>query len=230
MKGKGVVAFAAMAMLFAVPAYAADNQYASIVHNLINGVNDTSFDHNTGVFTVDSTATNQITLNDPSPLTGTISNSHILLTTTFNSVEVIQGTPRGKFTGGSLSLTFDYDADGAGPGLPTSHEISGPITALWFQISQAGSFGRLDGLGRWTASTVNLPGSNDWPATTFSSIDTLTIDFNDPLTNFNWETDDLSDRAETQYTLLPTDVAIPEPGTIALLAFGSLALLRRRDD
>ncbi|MCB9849802.1 MAG: PEP-CTERM sorting domain-containing protein [Phycisphaerales bacterium] len=229
MKGKGILSLACIAAIGVMASHAAAD-YSSIYQNLLNGVDDTNFDPNTGEFTIDSIGTDLITLTDFGvPLTGTISNSEMHMNTFFNTVDFVLGEFRGKFTGGNFSLTFDYDADGVGPGLPTSHEISGPITAIWFLPSDFLGLGRLDGLGRWTATTVDLPGSDIWPdGGGFSSWDSFTIDFSTSLSNFDWETDDLSGRTETQYTLLPNDAAIPEPATFALVAFGTLAMLRRR--
>ncbi|HRX85745.1 MAG TPA: PEP-CTERM sorting domain-containing protein, partial [Phycisphaerae bacterium] len=135
-----------------------------------------------------------------------------------------------QFVGGSLSLTFSYDADGAGPGLPVpGYEISGPITGMLFEInSTSPTLSTIDGLGRWTATTVNLPGTNVWPVNNiFSSIDSLTVAFGQDLSNFDWTTG-ITGNVQSQYALTPDDHATPEPASFALLALGALAVGRRR--
>ena len=76
--------------------------------------------------------------------------------------------------------------------------------------------------------SANLPGSNVWPdGGGFSSVDSLTFAFGQDLSNFDWR-EDLTGRVETLYSLFPDDRAVPEPATLALLAFGALALARKR--
>ena len=217
MKGKvATVALAVLAVCCA-PTFA---DYQSIQHNLINGVGDTTFNATTGVFNVSANTRDLLTLNDPTALGGAIQNTVINLSTTFN--QILPG-PVAQFVGGSLSLTFDYD-DGGGF---QSYEISGPITGMLFEINAA-TPSKIDGLGRWTATTVNLPGSNVWPdGGGFSSVDSLTFAFGQDLSNFDWR-EDLTGRVETLYSLFPDDRAVPEPATLALLAFGALALARKR--
>ena len=96
---------------------------------------------------------------------------------------------------------------------------------MLFEISQLGTLSRIDGLGDWFATTVNLPGSNVWPGfpNGFSGIDSLSIAFDDDLTNFNWDRA-IVGRVESQYSIFP----IPEPATLVLLAFGGLVLSRKR--
>lgn len=223
---KGLVAaITAIAMVaVAAPAQAA---YSSIAHNLINGMSDTSFDSGSGAFSISSNSSNLLSLFDPgpAPLVGTISNAVINLDTTFDSV--LLGPPRALFTGGNLSLTFDYDPDGVGPAPVEPSEISGPITAMVFEVKPFGPRWQLDGAARWTATTVNLPGSHIWPATTYSSVDSLSIVFDQDLSSWMFDTD-LVGRVETQYSLFPSDTVIPEPASLALLALGALALVRRR--
>lgn len=208
-------AFTAMA-----PAYAT---YTAISHNLLNGVADTNYNANTGEFRVFSTINNTLSLYDPGPatLTGSISNTVIDITTYFD--QVLLGPSRANFTGGSLMLTFDYDADGAGGNPATSHQLGGPIGNIEFTISPLGPLWKMDGAGFWNATTINLPGSGSWPSVA-SLIDSLTIVFNQDLSNWDWENDSLTGRAETQYSLLP----VPEPAGASLLVIGALALLRRR--
>jgi len=229
MKGKVILSGMLAIVSVAVTPVLAD--YTSIQHNLFNGVPDTSFDPNTGFFTINAVNEGLVTLNDPGALGGVVSNVSISLNTKFNQ---IFGTGEAQFVGGFLSLSFDYDGDGVGGNAATSHNISGPITGMLFEISQVGPNSRIDGLGRWTAANVDLP-SAGWPGIPgvwpdgggFSSIDSLSIAFNQDLSSFDWTTP-ISGRVESLYSLWPDDRAIPEPASLALVAVGALALIRRR--
>ncbi|MCB9866472.1 MAG: PEP-CTERM sorting domain-containing protein [Phycisphaerales bacterium] len=229
MKAKIIsLGLAGVLLLVASPAHAA---YSSIQHNLFDTQPDTTFNPVNGAFTISATNAGLLTLTDTSALTGAISNIQIDLVTYFNTV-----LPSGeaKFLGGSLSLSFDYDPPGAPP--VDSFNISGPINGMFFSIKQLGPNSKIDGLGRWIATNVDLPSQNGvdagiWPVAAppnnFSSIDSLTIAFAQDLTAFDWTTP-LTGRVESLYSLYPDGRAVPEPTTLALLVCASVGLLRRR--
>lgn len=203
--------------------------YASIQHSVFNGVDDTHFDAATGVLSIHATTSNLLWLNDPTPLVGVVSNTVFDLQTTFDRF-MSQG--RAWFTGGTLALSFDFD-DGGGA---MSCHISGPIGFMRFEISQVGALSRIDGLGHWNATSWGLPGSNSWdqfqpdnPRPGFSGTDSLSIAFDDDLTDFNWDRD-ITGRVESQYSIFP-GVPLsgpPEPATFGLLFFGMATVVWRR--
>lgn len=190
--------------------------YTSIEHNLIDGIGDTSYTG--GVLTI-SQALDTVTLNDPAPLPGTVTNAVVSLSTTFNSFDPLANLPYGRatFTGGSIALTFDYN------GQPYS--IGGPIDGMLLGVGSASStLSTINGEGLFSA-TASLPGSNDWPASGLSSIHALTLRVGANLANFDWSTD-WTAPGETLYTLTPDESAAPEPASLLLLVLG-FAMLRR---
>ena len=184
--------------------------------------NDTSFDANTLSLSWSSASLN-LTLNDPGPLLGTVSNVTVELETFLSSTNGQEAI----FTGGDFSLRFDFDGTAG-----QTYGIEGPIVAMKFSVDSGPAFSTIDGEGQFDATTINLPGSNSWPATGRSSIDSLTLGLQIDLSDFLWDStigeNGPSGSLQTQYSLVPDEVAFPEPTSLLLLGLGSLALLKRR--
>jgi hypothetical protein len=174
--------------------------------SLLDGVPDTSYVG--GVLRVESPidANNDVWLNDPElgTPTGAV-NASVYLDTYYVGYDPIRGA---IFDGGTFSLRFDY-----GGTTGQTYEISGPIDTFEALVTGAGPvYWVIEGKGIWRATTVNLPGSNDWPAQAgWSAFHTATIGVPDDLSAFNWATDSF-DTGELAYTLAP----YPEPATLAL--------------
>jgi hypothetical protein len=202
------------AFALAAPALA---DYTSIQANLIDLVSDTSFDGTT--LSVMSNTANNLTLNDPTSIGGSITNLVLNLETYFDSVFFNPG-PKALFVGGNVSLTFDHNG--------SPYELSGPISGMVFQITTTSpTLSQISGEGLFDAF-ADLPGSNIWPATGLSSIKSLTFAFQMNLAGFDWENGTLEGgRIESLMTFLPDDSAVPAPAALALLLPG-FALLRRR--
>ena len=214
MKGKSILCAVAILGFASMPVF---GEYVSIQHNLIDGIGDTTYIG--GVLRI-STDSNALTLNDPTPLGGTIANGHVDLETYFHSFN--PGTGEATFVGGSFDLTFDHEG--------SPYEMSGPIDGMVFIInSVTQTYSTIDGEGLFTAVTKNLPGSGIWPDGGLrSSIDSLTLGFNVDLTTYDWSEDMSDGRLETIYGLFPDERAVPEPASGAILLLGVVALLRRR--
>jgi|GEM_PF-5661043 len=229
MKGTGVIGVSLVAFFVGIAGVPALGAYISIQHNLVNGATDVSYDALSGVLTMSDSSTN-LTLNDDPALTGgAVQSATFVLNTTFKDFDT---TFPGKalFTGGSLSLNFDYDADVNDSNPAQSYSIGGPISGLVIDIDEliAGSLYRINGAGLFNAGTPTLPGSNVWPATGLSSIDTLSVSVKgEDLSGWDW-TETIDGTGETQYTLFPNDNAAPEPAALALLGLGALGFTRRR--
>ena len=103
------VVFVGIALLVAQSAVA---EYVSIQHNLVDGTNDTSFNVGTGELSWVSPSPN-LTLNDPGPLLGTVSNVTVELETFLSSTNGQEAI----FTGGDFSLRFDFDGTAVRPTL-----------------------------------------------------------------------------------------------------------------
>lgn len=239
MKGKTLKTVTAFVLMAGLSQYAMAVGFDSIQHNLIDGINDTTYDGSTGRLAASSNST-ALTLNDnggilhPNGPT-VVTNVQANIETFFHS----QLSPAtAKFTGGSLLLSFDFDPDGAGPSPVGSYSIGGPITAMEFTVNiVTPTFSTIDGEGLWNATTVNLPGSGQWlDGGGFSSIKSLTLAFGIDLTGFDWSSPTAVAGGtvgpgilESQYALTPDQTAVPEPASIMLLlACATGTLIRRR--
>jgi hypothetical protein len=146
------------------------------------------------------------------------------MNTFFDHVYLDAGVPKAYFTGGNVSLTFQYDDDNDGLNW-TSHELSGPIEQMVFNVTSTTT---IAGAGLFDALTVSLPGSGIWPAVDLSTIKSLSVVFGGDLSTFDWYEDELTDgRIESLVTFLPDESGVPGPATLLLLLPG-VALLRRR--
>jgi hypothetical protein len=180
--------------------------YSSIQHNLLDGVPDTSYSG--GVLRVESPigANNDVALNDSAlgTPTGAV-NVSVYLETYYVRYDPIRGA---IFDGGAFSLRFDY-----GGTTGQTYEISGPIDTFEALVTGAGPvYWVIEAEGIWQSTTVNLPGSNYWPAQAgWSSFRTGTIAVPEDLSAFDWASDSF-DTGEFVYTLVP----YPEPATLAL--------------
>jgi hypothetical protein len=202
-----------LVVLMAQPVFAS---YVSILHNLIDGTPDTNYVG--GVLTINQ-AGNSVTLNDPTPLGGAITNAAVSMSTNFASFNPLANAPYGQatFTGGSFLLSFDYNGN--------PYSIGGPITTMTMGVGSASpTLSIINGAGLF-AAVANLPGSNDWPAVAMSSIHALTLRIGTDMTGFDWSTD-WTMAGQTQYSLTPDESAVPEPASLLLLVLG-LAVLRR---
>jgi len=211
-----IITTAVLGLMVALPAQAT---YTSIQANLLDGVPET--DYTAGVLTIDSASvpTTQLTLNDPDPLLGTVTDMDLDLVTYFNYVFMDGETVKSIFTGGNFSLTFNYDS--------SPYYIEGPISNMVFYVSSATpSLSYIAGEGLFQAA-YELPGSDNWPAPLQSSIKSLTLAFGCDLGEFDWAEGALDCPLETLMTLYPDNSAAPGPAALLLLIPGA-ALLRRR--
>src|SRR5687767_13634762 len=156
-------------------------QYTEIQDNAFDGVNDASYVG--GVFTWsaddngDPAASQILTLiEDTGFVPGFTGNVHMEISTNFVDFNsTLQSPPRAYFTGGNLSLTFDYSPDGV---IITSHELSGTISQASIEVtSTSANLSTLSGIIIFDSNTgvENLPSSNNWPAAGNSTAVALTF-------------------------------------------------------
>lgn len=224
MKRLGKVALAVALMAVATPALA---DMISVQTNLANGIQDSNY--NAGTLTIaegplSGVTTTNATIGGTYPTGGdpVYTNTAFSLTTYFDQVISVSGTPWARFLGGSVSLTFDLGAN--------SYELSGPINVLLARVTAANQFvSTIQAEGLFQSLIANMP--EPWAVSGLSglsSIDSLIFDIGEDLSSFNWNTGEWLGMAEATVQMVPNDGAIPEPATMALLALGGLAVLRRR--
>lgn len=212
-KGKSIFCAMAASAVLAGSAYA---DISSISHNLGGLGSDTTFNPGNGLLTISSAVNNALTVNENGvPISGTVTNAAVTIQT--NLVSSTANTA--LFNGGSIALQFNFNGN--------PYAIGGPISGMEFTFQHlGGNVGQLDGEGLFTAAFANLPGSGVWPDSGgLSSIDSLTLTFDTPP---GWSWQDGFANAETVYSLLPNDSAVPEPATLALVLAGGLLMVKRR--
>lgn len=223
MKGKSTLSlFVAGFILVGVSPVFAD--YSVIQDDLMDGLTDTTFVG--GVLRIQQSDMDYgLTLTDTglgSP--NMFRNIDVDMSTPLVSfVAPSAAYPRGyaEFGTGSLLLTFEYSEDGLSW---RSSSIGGPVAGFRAQVQ---SEQVIKGEGLFTASW-DLPGSNVWPASGFSSIHTIELHFGTDLIASNFQfASDLTD-GETLYTLVPDASAAPEPAGLLLLGLGAIGFLGRR--
>lgn len=225
MRVKAVVVMSAVAMLAVLPQVTLGD-YTTIEHNLLGGGYDTSFDGTT--LRVYQIAANNLTLYaDSGQKFGEVTNAVVDLWTTYDHFDpaVEANYPNGSawFTGGNYSLSFTFTPTGGTAG---NYWISGPMDVL--KVGATSAY-YLTGEGRWTATSVNLPGPDEWITGPdgWSGIHSLTLNVGANMLEFDWDRGSFS-QGNTQYSISPTANAIPEPGALLLLILGGIGLLRRR--
>lgn len=202
-----------VAAFIAQPAF---GSYASIQHNLIDGTPDTAYNSATGEFSINASGSDLLTLNDPDPLGGTVTDAAVSLVSYFDGINISTG--RAVFHGGSFLLSFKYNG--------TPYAIGGPVSGIEVALTYADdTLSILSGQGLFQATTKNLPGSGTWSdGGGLSSIDSLTLQIGQNLSDYDWSTPLTG--GDTQYTLTPDDTAVPEP-TSLLLVIAGLFFCRR---
>jgi hypothetical protein len=194
--------------------------YSSIQHNMLDTVNDTWYNQPGNLHKLTISSTTMTMTQNPDPGGTLIAPGATVFLETWWTGN-IDPTRGALFTGGTFSLTFDYD-----PGSGTqSYDISGPISGLFIKVTSTGASSIVEGEGLFDAVTKTLPDVWD-DSGGLSSIDSWTIAINQNLSTFSWDADAFT--GQTNYTIFPDERAAPEPMTLAMLACGSLLLLRRR--
>ncbi len=228
MRASVAVSMSAVAVFLVVPQIASGD-YTSVQHNLIGAPNDTSFDGS--VLRIYQNPGNNLTLwTDAGQITGTVADAVVDMQTNF---QYYNPTPEANypngaawFGGGTYTLTFTFTPTGGTAG---NYSISGPMDVMKVGVtSTSPALSTLTGEGRWTATSINLPGPDMWVTGPdgWSGIHALTMAISTNLANYQWQS--AFDTGNTQYNISPSANAIPEPSALALLLLGVAALLRRR--
>lgn len=230
MRARVAVSISAVAMLLVLPQIALGD-YTSIQHNLTSPPPDTSFDGSVLRVHQDAPSANVLTLRTGAgQIIGSVTNAAVDLYTNYShfSPTPEANYPYGAawFTGGNYSLSFTFTPQGGSPG---NYGISGPMDVLKVGVTSASqSLSTVTGEGRWTASSVNLPGPDTWVTGPdgWSGLHTLTLQVG--LNLAGWNGTQTFTGGNTLYNISPTANAIPEPSALALLLLGAAGLLRRR--
>jgi hypothetical protein len=248
MKRKNVLLQAAVLTVMTTASTLLAAEYTEIQDNAFEGVNDASYVGGSFHWSADDNdgsnpASQLLTLiEDTGTVPGFTGNVVLDIQTNFVDFNsTLQGPARAYFTGGALSLTFDYwdgvSVDGNNDPIISSHQLSGPISQASVRVTSVE-----DGQSSLTAiinfdtnlGVENLPSSNNWPAIGESTAVALTFALNADLSAYMTDASAwLQDIATTtvfdsQVSMYPNEQPIPEPTGLLMLVAGSIPFIYRR--
>jgi hypothetical protein len=228
--------------LLGLVAAASGSAITEIHDDAFDGVNDATYINHVLTWS-SSDFNNQFNIvtvvQDGDPLPGWSSNVVLSLTSNFqNYNQTLQSPARGYFTGGSVSLTFDYTEDFVNW---TPCQLSGPVTQGSVEIGNTSpTLSTLTGIFNFDTAqgAVAMPNGSVWPATGLSTAVALTFAIGADLSAYKadpaaWDQNlpgSSSVMFDTQFAMFPEQRPIPEPtlGLLFLAASGLWVVRRHR--